>query len=421
MPRYAYNALDGRGNSAPGTAEAADVGRLADQLKTQGLFLVDCRELEAEWKQARGASGAKPAAGVAAQAPKRYARADDRVPVKDLATFTAQLTIMVRTAVPLLEALHTLTGQQSNPVLKSVLQDICAEVRHGKALSAACARYENVFDEVVISLLAAGETGGNMDGMLERISAHLEFKRSLDGKARSSMMYPCVVIGTSVAVVGFLVIFVLPTFADVFAQFNMELPLPTRVLLGLSAHIRGWWLAYVLVGGFAWGKARKWLADPARVELLDELKLRIPVVGTMTRNLVLTRVLRTLAALTAAGVPILKALELARNSAGNAVFKKLMDDVGRHASEGRGLSSALLQNRYFPEVVANMIANAERTGTLPEVLNKVADHYERETDSAIKDVFGLMEPVFVVFLGLMVGGIAISIMMPMFQLSSGVG
>ena len=412
MARFDFKAIDARGRIITGASEAPSLDGLKHILSSQGLFLM-------EGRPAGSASVLAPSVSVPAEEPARHARSGDAVPLETVAIFTTQLAIMVRTALPILESLGMLSRQQTDPVMKSILQEVAQSVREGKPLSASFLRYPKVFDQVYVSLVAAGEAGGNMPMMLDRLSSYLTFQIQLKEKVRSALLYPLIVSLTVVAVAAFLVLFILPTFMQVFSEFNIELPLATRILVNLSEAVRRLWIVLLGAGAAAWWYFSRLLSDPTHTRSLRALELRVPFIGTLVRNVVMTRVLRTLGALVASGVPILKSLELARASAGNVIFQDLLDRVYRSATEGRGLSSALAESPYIPESVIGMIATGEKTGALPEVINKVADFYESETDTAIKDLFTAVEPLFVVALGLLVGGIAVSILLPMFNLAQG--
>jgi type IV pilus assembly protein PilC len=258
-----------------------------------------------------------------------------------------------------------------------------------------------------------------MPAMLDRIAAHLQFRVALAEKVRSALLYPSIVIATSLAVVAFLVIFILPTFLQVFSQFDLVLPLPTRVLVFVSNLVRHWWVLHLLIIVTLWGYARNWLMDPLHTKIVHSLQLEIPYLGPLVRNIVMTRILRTLGALVEAGVPIIRSLHLAGDSAGNVVFHDLLVRVQDSVAQGKGLAASLGGSLYVPPTVIGMIATGEKTGTIPEVLKKVADFYESETDSAIRNLFAVIEPVFVLVLGVLVGGIAVSILLPIFQLSEG--
>ncbi len=405
MPQFRFRAINADGKVSQDVTAAQSAEELARLLEGQGLFLMESSVV----------GGSEGGANAALLAPKNRGG----VSLKELTVFTTQLAVMVRTALPIMEALEILAGQNNNPAFRAMLLEVARSVRHGQPLSHAFARYPQVFDEVYISLLASGEAGGQMDLMLERIASHLEFQWQLKQKLQAALVYPTVVILTAMSVLAFLVIFVLPTFMEVFAQFDVALPLPTRALIFVSGLIRhGWYIMFPAAAGL-WWYFRKMLTDPAHTRALHGLQLRLPLVGELIRNMVMTRILMTLGSLTGSGVPILKSLELAKASAGNLVFKDLLDRIIENVREGHGISPALAQSPYIPRAVSSMISVGEKTGTLPEVIMKVAWFYESETDTAIKSLFAAMEPLFIVGLGLLVGGIAVSVLLPMFNLAGG--
>jgi type IV pilus assembly protein PilC len=260
-----------------------------------------------------------------------------------------------------------------------------------------------------------------MEVMLDRLSAYLDFKVRLDQKVRSALVYPVIVMLVAGAVIGFLVTFVLPTFADVFTQLNIDLPWPTRVLLASGGFVRQYWWAILLTLGAAGYALRAWVRAPRNAMRVDRMLLRIPLIGELARNIVLTRVLRTLGSLMESGVSILRSLELTQSAADNEVFRELLGKVGHDVKEGKVLSSSLAQGgALIPRVVIGMVATGERTGALPEIISRVAGFYEAETDAAVKNIFAAMEPLFIVVLGVMVGGIAVSVLLPMFDMASGI-
>jgi type IV pilus assembly protein PilC len=343
-----------------------------------------------------------------------------KAPLDRISIFTTEFAVMVRTALPIDDALTSLARQQKHPAFKAVLTDIAQQVRKGIALSEAFGRFPHVFGSIYISLLRAGEASGTLVLMLERIMTHLKFQRELKAKVRSAMIYPSMVVSVTLVVVLFLVLFILPHFAIIFTQMGAQLPFLTQALLSASQEVRkNWWVGALFIGA-AWGGFTRWMANPKHIEPFETFQLRLPVIGALTRNIVMTRILRTLGALVSSGVPILQSLELARESADNSVFEKLFERVQENVSRGQGIASSLYGSPFFPESVANMIANAEVTGTLPEVLNRVADYYEQETDTSLKNLFALIEPLFVVVLGGVVGAIAIAMLLPIFQLDSAV-
>ncbi|MBI5597692.1 MAG: type II secretion system F family protein [Elusimicrobia bacterium] len=409
MPEFRYEALDASGKKTSGVSTATGLKELTSILRSQGLFLVDARE----------AAGADTRPGPQAVADLAGAKGRP-VDLQLVALFTTQLSIMVRTALPLMESIQSLGRQQSDPTFKAVVLEVARSVQHGQPLSAACARFPNAFDEVYVSLLSAGEATGQMAQMLDRLAQHLQFRIDLRSKVRSALLYPSVVVLVAFCVVAFLVLFIIPTFAEVFSQFDLDLPLPTRMLLGANAHLRSVWYLYLFGIGGAWWYFWMWLSSPSNTRTVHDLQLRLPVAGTLVRNIVMTRVLRTLASLVAAGVPILKSLNLSQHASGNMIFHEILAKVQKAASEGRGLASALAESPYFPEMVTNMVANAEKTGTLPEALERLSFYFERETDSAIKDLFAVLEPILVVGLGVIVAGIAVAVLLPIFELGNSI-
>lgn len=414
MPKYRYKAIDAKGSVAKAEVEAPSVAELTERLAARGLFLMESKVVEEE-----SSPGPQAVSAGETQGQERVATTRDTVSLKEVSIFTAQWAVMVRTSLPILEALDMLAHQSENAVFRSILIDIWGSVRQGQPLSKAFGRYPKVFDDVYVSLLSSGEVSGKLDIMLERLSNYLEFQLELKEKIRSSLVYPTIVILTAVAVVAFLVIFVLPTFMEVFSQFDIKLPWPTQILIFVSEQVRHLWYLLLLALGGLWWYLSSWLLDPANTKMVHGLQIKLPIVGPLTRNIVMTRILRTLGSLTESGIPILKSLELAKAASGNLIFGELIDDIIADVREGRGLAGALGRSPYVPATVAGMVATGEKTGTLPEVLGKVAAYYESETDASIKNLFSALEPLFIVGLGLMVGGIAFSVLLPMFDLASG--
>jgi type IV pilus assembly protein PilC len=325
---------------------------------------------------------------------------------------------MVKAALPIVQAIESLALQQKNPAFKAVLTGVVEDLKKGQPLSQAFGRYPEAFDRVFVSFLTAGEVSGKVPAMLPRIAAYVSFQIENRQKLRTALTYPAIILAASLTVILFVVLFVLPIFVDIFNQFEAPLPLPTRILLKASTLIRTYWYVFPLLaaaaGALVWG-----YKDDARArERLDVFMLEIPRFGTMIESIALARILRTLALLVESGVPILKALELTRAAAENVYYDKLLVRVTERVSEGKGIASALYGNRHFPRSVAHMIATAERTGSLPEVLRITADHYQHELDSEIQNTFSALEPLFVGFLSLVVAGIAICVLQPIMSLGT---
>ena len=411
MPEFEFKAVDAQGKFTSGVSSAQNKETLGRILHDQGLFLMETVEL---------GGGTPTKAADALLARLQALRPKPKISLKDITFCTAQLAIMVRSALPILESLEILAEQAPNPSLKALLKDIGKSVSEGAPLSVAFARHPETFDQIYISLLAAGEAGGDLDTMLERLTAHLDFNVKLNQKIQSALVYPVIVMMVAVAVIGFLVTFVLPTFAEIFVQLDIVLPWPTRALIYGGKTLRERWYVFLLAGVALFWAARRWVKDPRNALRVDGFLLRAPLLGTLTRNIVLTRVLRTLGSLLESGVSILHSLELSKTAAGNRVFHDLLVKVAEDVREGKVLSVSLAQGPYIPKVVIGMVATGEKTGTLPEIISRVALFYEAETDASVKNIFAAMEPIFIVVLGLTVGGIAISVLLPMFDMAGGI-
>ncbi|OGS01355.1 MAG: hypothetical protein A2V88_17850 [Elusimicrobia bacterium RBG_16_66_12] len=400
--------MDKRGQACEGSATASNLAALTEMLRQQNQFLLSATVVS---------ENKEPAAIQAEQAP-RQTRVGRRHPVSDgdVAIVNNQLSLMIRSAIPILDALSTVTTQQSNPVLREALQSVTDAVRGGSSLTAAFGRHPEIFDNVYMSLLEAGEASGTLPKMLERIGSYLEFKVGVRTRIRSAMIYPSVVMGTAFLVVLGLIIFILPTFAEVFEQFDAPLPPMTKMLLWLSGTLRAHWLLWVGGVGAAIFGARAWLRAESNRLVLHTLMLTFPIVGSVTRCIVLARVMRILGELLGANVPILKSLELSEATAGNVVIAQVIRRMRDEVEAGKQLWPSLAASDYIPEMVAHVVAGAEKSGRLPEALAFVADYYQREVDVALHNFFAALEPVFVVFLGIAIGGIAISMLIPIFQL-----
>jgi type II secretory pathway component PulF len=436
MVAYQYKAIDSQGKVRTGSSDATSLENLTETLKTQGLFLMEGRAgtpvapissapsatvsppPKKEVSNKIGLDPAKLAQRLASIKLKGWG-AKKTVPAVAITVFTTEFAVMIRTSLPLLSTLESLQMQQSNPKFKSVLGEIAKLVTQGKPLSEAFGRFPEVFDPIYVSLVAAGELSGTLSLMLERLAAYLSFQQELKAKIRLALLYPTIIVFTCLGVMTFLIFFILPTFANIFVEMSIDLPLPTRILLSISHHLQGWWWLYVVsAGGITWFFFR-WMSNPAHLKTIQVFQLKIPVIGPLVRNIVMTRVLRTLASLIGSGVPILMSLDLTRAAAANVVFGDIVARIHKSASEGKGLATPLYKDPYFPESVTNMIANAEKMGALPEVLSKAADYYEHETDNTLKKTFAIIEPVFVVLLGVMVASIAVSVLLPIFKLNAG--
>lgn len=409
MPKFNFRSMDRRGQVSEGSANAANLAALTELLRQQGQLLITAT-----------AQAEKPAPKPAAPArggpqPTRMGRAT-RVKAREMIVFNRQLELLLKAAVPLLEALSTLANQQSNPTFRKVLNDIVEQIRGGSNLTNAFSRHPDTFDQVYLSLLEAGEASGSLPHMISRISAHLDFKASIRARVISAMMYPAVVMGTAMSVVLALLIFVLPVFAELFADFEADLPIATRLLLAASDSLRSRWPIWLGGAAALAASLRWWARQPANRITIDTAMLNLPLAGPLTRSIVITRTLRTLGELIAAGVPLLKALELAEATAGNVVFARVFQRTREEVSAGNPIWMSLAASDYVPDIVGQLVAAAEKTGKLPAALAFVSEFYQNEIDVTLKNLFTAIEPMFVLFLGLVIGGIAVSMLLPIFKL-----
>jgi type IV pilus assembly protein PilC len=413
MPDFHFKAMDAGGKIVLGASSAADSESLADILRGQGLFLMECSATNV------GAQSA--AAGAPAPSARRFGLPAPTPSLEDVSFFTTQMSVMLSTGLPLLEALELLTQQARTRAFRDVVHEISGDVSRGQPLSAAFKRHPKAFSPIYVSMLSAGEANGRLDTMLSRLADYLDFRLAMRRKIRAALLYPLIVTVTAAAVVVFMLVFVIPTFIEVFKELGVVLPLPTRILIRVSELVRAYWYAGPLSLLGLWGAHRWMLRTSPRYEYrLARVVMATPIIGVLVRNMALTRILRTLASLLEGGVTILRALDLTKDAAGNAVFRELLEKTAVEVRDGKTVSAAFAASPVVPKLVISMLATGERTGALPAVINRVSLYYESETDVAIKNLFAALEPIFIVILGVMVGGIAITVLLPMFDLARGI-
>jgi type IV pilus assembly protein PilC len=340
---------------------------------------------------------------------------------KELAIFTRQFSVMIDAGLPLVQCLEILAQQQHNREFQKVLLAVRSDVESGSSLADAMKKQPKVFDNLYSNMIAAGEAGGILDTILQRLSTYIEKIVKLRSQVRSAMIYPVVVIVIAVAVVTVILWKVIPTFAQLFTDLGAELPLPTQITISAS-HFLARYAPFLIVGVVvvifalaSWHKTYK----GARV--IDRTMLRMPVLGILLRKIAVARFCRTLGTLTSSGVPILDGLEITARTAGNAIVEDAIMDTRKAVEEGRTISEPLRDTDVFPPMVVQMVAVGEQTGALDAMLQKIADFYEDEVDEAVANLMALLEPVMICFLGVIIGGIVISMYMPMFDLINKIG
>ncbi len=325
---------------------------------------------------------------------------------------------MINAGLPLVQCLDILSQQQDNKAFKTVINNVMHDVESGATLAEALRKHVKVFDKLFTNMVEAGEAGGVLDDILLRLATYIEKAEALKRKVKSAMTYPVVVASVAMMATAFMLIFIIPTFAKIFTEFGGQLPLPTRVVMGLSSFLRGYWWALLtgIVGLiFAY---RRYAATENGRRKVDAFKLRIPVLGDVLRKGSIARFTRTLGTLISSGVPILDGLEITAQTSGNKIIEEAILATRGSISEGETISAPLKEAKVFPPMVVQMIGVGEETGALDEMLNKIAVFYDDEVNTAVDTLTSIIEPVMIVVMGTVVGGMVVAMYMPMFKLVS---
>src|SRR5205085_4240471 len=344
-----------------------------------------------------------------------------KVPPQLVAIFTRQFSVMIDAGLPLVQCLEILGSQQESKVFKKALIQIRQDVESGSNLADAMRKHPKIFNDLYTNMVAAGEAGGILDTILQRLAQYIEKSVKLNGQVKSAMIYPVAVISIAVIVVAVILWKVIPVFASLFAGLGATLPLPTRVVIALSNFIGDYWWMIGGISFFSWYALRRYHETPKGKRVLDGLLLKAPVVGMLMRKIAVARFCRPLSTLTASGVPILDVLQITARTAGNSIVEDAIMATRTSVDEGKTISEPLADTDVFPSMVVQMIAVGEQTGALDTMLSKIADFYEDEVDTAVAGLMKLLEPILIAFLGVAIGGIVIAMYMPMFSLIGQVG
>ena len=341
-------------------------------------------------------------------------------PVK-LSIFTRQFSVMLDAGLPLVQCLEILGGQEDSKVFKAIIDSVRSDVESGSSLAEAMKRHPNAFDNLYVNMIAAGEAGGILDIILQRLSVYIEKAVKLRSQVKSAMMYPIAVLTIAQGVLTIILWKVIPVFGQMFAGMGAQLPYPTRMVMAASDLIvaYGGWLAALFSFGVV--ALREWHKTYRGARVLDQIVLKIPVMGALLRKIAVARFCRTLSTLTASGVPILDGLEITAKTAGNSIIEDAVMEVRKSVEEGKTISAPLQETKQFPLMVCQMISVGEQTGALDQMLGKIADFYEDEVDTAVNGMMKLIEPIMIVILGLIIGIIVISMYLPMFAMFSKIG
>jgi type IV pilus assembly protein PilC len=396
MPVFTYKGVNRAGATVTGERSASSKTELAAALRREQINVSKLSEKGKEFSIPTFGGG---------------------VDAKELAIFTRQFSVMIDAGLPLVQCLEILAGQQENKTFQKILNGVRASVEGGATLSASMKQYEKVFDPLYYNMVEAGETGGILDTILQRLSTYIEKNVRLKRAVKSAMIYPSAVLGIAASVIILLLWKVVPIFVNLFAGLNADLPLPTRIVIALSnfvGSIYGLLLIVLLIGiGVA---LKLWYATSTGRMSIDAFLLKLPVLGLVLRKIAVARFTRTLGTLISSGVPILEGLDITARTSGNAVIERAITQTRKAVEAGRSLVDPLKESDVFPGMVTQMIGVGEQTGAMDAMLQKIADFYEDEVDAAVKDLLTAIEPIMIVFLGVVVGGVVISMYLPLFSL-----
>ena len=397
-PVYEYEAVSRGGERISGRIEAERSSTVARQLKESGFYITSIKEVQE--KKELG----------------NLFQSTGRVKTRDLTIFSHQFAAMIDAGISLIDALNILYEETEHPKLKEVIRQIQEDIETGSGLSDAMAKHPKVFPQLYCQLIRAGETGGVLNTVLNQLAEHYERQDEINGRVKSALYYPITILVVAVLVVIFLVVKIVPTFVGMFASFGSDLPLPTRILIGLSDFLqRYWWVLFLIVGGLvtAFYAYRK---TPDGEYQLDKLLLKIPVIGNMMRKVFLSRFASTLAILLGSGVDLITSLSIVEDVVGNKVYANALVEARGQVREGISFSRPLADSPEFPSMVVQMVKIGEESGNLEMMLRKISTFYDREVENAVEGSISLIEPVMIVFLAGVVGFIVISIVLPMFEM-----
>jgi len=348
---------------------------------------------------------------------KRSTRSGRAIKPKDIAIFTRQFATMMKAGVPLLQTFDIVGRGNPNPSVTKLLSDIRAEVETGTALSSAFRKYPKYFNALYCNLIEAGETAGILEALLDRLATYMEKTEAIKSKIKSALMYPIAVVVVAFVVVTIIMLFVIPAFKSVFSSFGADLPGPTLFVMAVSEFfVSYWWLIFSVIGGGIYFFMQAWQRNEKMQTVMDRLLLKVPVFGTLIEKSCIARWTRTLSTMFAAGVPLVEALDSVGGAAGNSVYLNATTRIQHEVSTGTSLTNAMTNANVFPSMVLQMCAIGEESGTIDHMLGKAADFYEAEVDDMVAGLSSLLEPIIIVFLGTLIGGIVIAMYLPIFKL-----
>ena len=348
---------------------------------------------------------------------KRRMRSGKKIKPKDIALFTRQMATMMKAGVPLLQAFDIVGRGNANPSVTKLLNDVRSDVETGTSLNAAFRKHPMYFDNLYCNLIEAGEAAGILETLMDRLATYMEKTENIKSKIKSALMYPSAVIVVAFIVVTVIMIFVIPAFKEVFTSFGADLPAPTLFVMGISEiFVQWWWLIFGLIGGGSYFFLQSWKRSERMQQTMDRLLLKMPVFGALINKSCIARWTRTLSTMFAAGVPLVEALDSVGGASGNYIYLSATEKIQQEVATGTSLTMAMTNANVFPNMVLQMTAIGEESGSIDHMLGKAADFYEQEVDDMVAGLSSLMEPIIIVFLGTLIGGIVVSMYLPIFKL-----
>jgi type IV pilus assembly protein PilC len=396
MATFTYTARAAKGELKSATIEATSREEAISQLKKQRLNVIKIDE-----QQKRKKPG--------------------KVSMRDIVIFTRQFSTMINAGLPLVQAMGILAEQSENPSLREITKQVVFDVESGNTVADALRKHPSAFSELYVNMVAAGEAGGILDTILMRLAVFMEKNDALIRKVKGAMIYPGVIMTVAAGAIIVLLVFVIPTFQRMFAEAGIALPLPTQIVIGMSKALQSYWWAVILVVVGVVYSVKKYYATNDGKLVIDRLMLKAPVLGDVLRKSAVSRFTRTLGTLIGSGVSILDGLEITAKTSGNRVIQDAIMESRASIAGGETISAPLKKSQVFPPMVISMINVGEQTGGLDEMLTKIADFYDEEVDAAVSGLLALMEPVMIVFLGVVVGGMVVAMYLPIFDMVNAAG
>ena len=404
MPVYEYTALNGAGKNVKGIIDADSEVAARHKLRGSGVFPVQVKKTSSKPKDVPSSS-------------IPVSNFFKRVKQGELSATTRQLSILLGAGVTLVASLDALIYQASNPILKKILAQTKESVNEGRSLAFSLSQHPKVFSQIYINMVRAGEASGSLDLVLDRLAEFSEKQEALRGRFRAAMAYPVFMFFIGSVILFFLITFIVPNITKIFSDMHQSLPLPTLALIEISSFLKSFWWLVLLTLIACIILVRRLIKMPRGTQIWDEIKLRIPIVGSINMKMAIARFGRTLGSLLRSGVPLLSALQIVRNIVNNTLIAEVIDSAMEDIEAGASIATPLAQSRWFPPIAIQMISVGEQSGELESMLDKIADVYERETEAKIMAMTSMLEPVMILVMGVVVGFIVISILLPIFEMN----